>query len=839
MRRGDVAVGRRAATSWSRRAERRRARHRARTTRGAMKTGRRRRVDGAAATSRAAKAAGVAAAAAGATATAVRATASGGSAAMAGERSAGDPMSAEQQRRAMRATPTARERSPRRAAAVTRRAADAKRATSAARASTDTWRAQRTGAVRAGCRAHRADPRRAAALPRRVRAAPTAYALPMDSLVAVAESAGLQWVNSDADKIQAAQAAMAATADAVARAARASSRWPLSTKVRSCWSRPRRTCRRSSCRSRRRRARRRASRPARLHKRRCGLARGAFALSAARAGARARAGRRLVHQVVPDDRRASAAAGRGGARSLSGSACQLARRLAPRAARRASASTAAPPSSDWLHSSTRSQPADERERRGLGVGDFAPPMLARAGHAQVVAEDRAVEAELIAQDLLQPARREAGRALVDLGVDHVRRHHARQRAAEPLVRPRIVGQDALRAAGRRPGCRRGCRRERSRGRGSACRSCPCRPAAGRASGSRASIDDDARIAVEGAVADHAAAAVVEVEHRREAEVDAAGAQLGAEHVAGRARRLERAHGAGAGAARRRRPSTSRRGRASAAACVKPSLRKRCTRPPSWSTQTSRSGRIDLTSAVSSVSWRRSRQLRANRISPPVSGWARRRRSSASSAEAGDVEDDRGVGDGHRADSCLDDDEAGRVVGLVGDADVGAQAPRRRTSRRARRAGGSRACRSALDDLAAAPGHRHAHAQADRLRERLLGREARRQVADAALLELRAAGVERRSSSCGPRTRSAKRSPRRASTARIRRTSQRSVPMPKIVIDDPSECHDHEADPARCRAGRRAPPRPCRARARRRRRRGRSTPRARRARRAGRRRGCRG
>ena len=75
--------------------------------------------------------------------------------------------------------------------------------------------------------------------------------------------------------------------------------------------------------------------------------------------------------------------------------------------------------------------------------------------------------------------------------------------------------------------------------------------------------DDARVAVEGAVADHAAAAVVEVEHRREAEVDAAGAQLGAEHVAG--------GGGGLGARiaprrrrRRRRPSTSRRARASAA-----------------------------------------------------------------------------------------------------------------------------------------------------------------------------------------------------------------------------------------------------------------------------------
>jgi ribonuclease E len=36
-----------------------------------------------------------------------------------------------------------------------------------------------------------------------------AFVLPVDSLQAVAESAGLQWVNSDADKIRAVQAAMA------------------------------------------------------------------------------------------------------------------------------------------------------------------------------------------------------------------------------------------------------------------------------------------------------------------------------------------------------------------------------------------------------------------------------------------------------------------------------------------------------------------------------------------------------------------------------------------------------------------------------------------------------
>ena len=43
--------------------------------------------------------------------------------------------------------------------------------------------------------------------------------------------------------------------------------------------------------------------------------------------------------------------------------------------------------------------------------------------------------------------------------------------------------------------------------------------------------DDAGIAVERAVADHAAGTEIEIEHRREAEVDAAGAQLGGQHEA--------------------------------------------------------------------------------------------------------------------------------------------------------------------------------------------------------------------------------------------------------------------------------------------------------------------
>jgi ribonuclease E len=46
-------------------------------------------------------------------------------------------------------------------------------------------------------------------------AAAESYALPMESLVAVAEAAGLQWVNSDVGKIEAAQSAMAADAPPV------------------------------------------------------------------------------------------------------------------------------------------------------------------------------------------------------------------------------------------------------------------------------------------------------------------------------------------------------------------------------------------------------------------------------------------------------------------------------------------------------------------------------------------------------------------------------------------------------------------------------------------------
>ncbi len=50
----------------------------------------------------------------------------------------------------------------------------------------------------------------AAMAPAPLAAAAVDYVLPVDSLNAVAGGAGLQWVNSDAEKIRAAQAAMAA-----------------------------------------------------------------------------------------------------------------------------------------------------------------------------------------------------------------------------------------------------------------------------------------------------------------------------------------------------------------------------------------------------------------------------------------------------------------------------------------------------------------------------------------------------------------------------------------------------------------------------------------------------
>ena len=153
----------------------------------------------------------------------------------------------------------------------------------------------------------------------------------------------------------------------------------------------------------------------------------------------------------------------------------------------------------------------------------------------------------VAQDLAQPARREAGRPLVDARIDHVRRHHARERPGEPFVGPRVVAQDALERAVVDRDLEVAVGAHEAMAGEVLAAVVHARLQQAEAEALRQQRDD-ARIAMERAIADHAARAVVEVEHRREAEVDAAGAQLGAEHMAGSARRLERAHRAGAAAA---------------------------------------------------------------------------------------------------------------------------------------------------------------------------------------------------------------------------------------------------------------------------------------------------
>ena len=156
--------------------------------------------------------------------------------------------------------------------------------------------------------------------------------------------------------------------------------------------------------------------------------------------------------------------------------------------------------------------------------------------------------------------------------------------------------------------------------------------------------------MEGAVADHAAGAVVEVEHRREAEVDAAGAQLGGEDVAGRARGLEGAHGAGA---------------AAAGAVVHPHLAEHAHRRQRGEAVAAEA--LDATAFVVDAD----EQVGADRLHlgdqlgqldavAPVAreqdDAARERMGEAApivgvEGQAGDVEDDRGVVESHRAGSC--------------------------------------------------------------------------------------------------------------------------------------------------------------------------------------------
>ncbi len=155
---------------------------------------------------------------------------------------------------------------------------------------------------------------------------------------------------------------------------------------------------------------------------------------------------------------------------------------------------------------------------------------AGAFHAEIVAEDHALEAELAAQDVLQPVAREAGGVGIDLRVNHVGRHHRGQRHAHPLVRPDVLVEDLFQRAfvDRHRDVRVGLDVAVPREMLAAVGHAGQQQAMGQMAGEHR---HHARIGVERAIADHAAAAIVEVEHRRERQVDIAGAQLGRQHIA--------------------------------------------------------------------------------------------------------------------------------------------------------------------------------------------------------------------------------------------------------------------------------------------------------------------
>src|SRR5213079_3208522 len=86
---------------------------------------------------------------------------------------------------------------------------------------------------------------------------------------------------------------------------------------------------------------------------------------------------------------------------------------------------------------------------------------------------------------------------------------------------------------------------------------------------------------------------------------------------------------------------------------------------------------------------------------------------------------------------LDYHEAGGVVAFVGHTDMGLEAAGREPVGKLSAQSNLGFSARRLDNLTVAPGHRHAHAEPDRFRERFLGREASREIAQSALFDLRA------------------------------------------------------------------------------------------------------
>jgi hypothetical protein len=145
--------------------------------------------------------------------------------------------------------------------------------------------------------------------------------------------------------------------------------------------------------------------------------------------------------------------------------------------------------------------------------------------SQVVAEDHAVELQPVAQDLAQPLPRESRRVRVDCRIHDVRRHHRIEpRADQRIERDEVVALDLVEAA-------RVDRHLVMRVRGDEAVSREVladarHPAVAHPFDQRRrELRGRVGIAMKRAVADHRAAAVIEIEHRREAEIDAVTGQL--------------------------------------------------------------------------------------------------------------------------------------------------------------------------------------------------------------------------------------------------------------------------------------------------------------------------
>ena len=147
------------------------------------------------------------------------------------------------------------------------------------------------------------------------------------------------------------------------------------------------------------------------------------------------------------------------------------------------------------------------------------------GHGQIVAENHTLEAQLAAQDVLQPAPGEASRVLVNLRIDDMRRHHCIELVHQTLERLHVASADIIETAlVERDGDMRVRLGPAVPGEVFAGSGHPRLMHAADESGRQRG--GPLRITLESATANHRTALVVEIQYRREAQIQANRQHLG-------------------------------------------------------------------------------------------------------------------------------------------------------------------------------------------------------------------------------------------------------------------------------------------------------------------------